>query len=101
MCSWASCDEGQLTRVQTAAVQHRLNVCAHTACCARKSLVGRLGANQVIEGRKRRLGAFAHGDDDLLVRHGGAVARSKHAGRAGGAFGVNHDFAEGVALQRV
>jgi len=37
-------------------------------------------ADQVIEGAQGRLGAFAHGDHDLLVRHRGDIAGSKYAG---------------------
>ena len=36
-------------------------------------------ADQVIEGTQRCLGAIAGGNDDLLERHRGGVARCKHA----------------------
>ena len=38
-------------------------------------------ADQVVEGRQRRLGAVAGGDDDLLERHRGRIARGEHAGQ--------------------
>jgi hypothetical protein len=40
----------------------------------------RAGADQVIEGAQRGLGALAHGNHDLLVRHGGHVTGGEDAG---------------------
>ena len=56
------------------------------------------GADQVVEGAQRRGRAGAHGDDDLLVRHGGAVAGGEHAGHRGLAAVVDHDLAAGRQL---
>ena len=44
---------------------------------------GRRGADQVVEGAQRGGRPGAHGDDDLLVRHGRAVAGGEHAGHRG------------------
>src|SRR5690606_8787532 len=40
---------------------------------------GRRSADQVVECAQCRFRAFAHGDDDLLVRHGGGIAGGNHA----------------------
>jgi len=48
---------------------------------------------QVIEGAEGGLGAFAHGDDDLLVRHRGDVTGGEHARHRGLAAGVDFDLA--------
>nr|GEU28309.1 hypothetical protein [Tanacetum cinerariifolium] len=50
-------------------------------------------ADQVIERGQCRLRAFAGGDDDLLVRHGGDIAGSKHAGDRRLAAGIDFDLA--------
>src|SRR5690606_16499701 len=55
-------------------------------------------ANQVVESADRSLGAFADGDHDLLVRHGGHVAGSEYARHRGLAPLVDHDLAEPVEL---
>ena len=46
---------------------------------------GRRRADQVVEGRQRRLRALAGGDDDLLEGHRRRIAGGEHAGQAGGA----------------
>src|SRR5690606_17338054 len=61
---------------------------------------GGRGADQVVERGQRRLGAFAHRDHDLLVRHGGAVAGGEHARDAGLAAVVDHDLAARAQLHR-
>src|SRR5690606_19573964 len=58
------------------------------------------GADQVVEGGQRGLGAFAHRDHDLLVRDGGAVAGGEHARDAGLAALVDHDLAARAQLHR-
>src|SRR5690606_8808868 len=54
--------------------------------------------DQVVEGTQRGLGAFAHGDDDLLVGHRGHVTGREHAGDVGLALGVDDDLAEARQL---
>ena len=56
-------------------------------------LGGRRGADEVVEGAQRRGRPGAHGDDDLLERHGRAVAGGEHAGHRGAAPVVDHDLA--------
>ena len=58
------------------------------------------GADQVVKRAQGRFCTFASRDDDLLVRHGGAVARGKHALHAGLTLRINDDFAHAVALNR-
>jgi hypothetical protein len=52
-----------------------------------------LRPDQVIEGAERRLRALAHGDDDLLVRHGRHVAGGEHARQRRLAARIDLDFA--------
>ena len=47
----------------------------------------------MVEGAQRSLGALAHGDHDLLVRHRGHVAGGEDAGQRGLATGVDDDLA--------
>jgi hypothetical protein len=54
----------------------------------------------MIEGRQRGGCTGAHGDDDLLVGHGGAIAGSEDAGHGGLALGVDFDFAELAQVDR-
>src|SRR5574343_356561 len=51
-------------------------------------------ADQVVEGAQRGRGARPRGNDDLLVRHRGAVTGGEHAWYIGVALGVHHDLAE-------
>ena len=57
--------------------------------------LGNLGrqADQVVERRQRRLGAFTHGDDDLLVGCRRRIAGREHAGDRGRAALVDLDLA--------
>ena len=66
----------------------------------RAAASGRRRADQVVEGRQRRLGAVAGGDDDLLVGHRRRVARGEHAGQVGGAARVDDDLAVAAQLDR-
>ena len=66
----------------------------------RRRLGGRGRADQVVEGAERGRRAGAHGDDDLLVRHRGAVAGGEHAGHRGLAAVVDHDLAARRQLDR-
>src|SRR5690606_11989873 len=63
-------------------------------------LGGGRGADEVVEGAERRGGAGAHGDDDLLVRHGGGVAGGEHARDRRLAPVVDDDLAAGAQLDR-
>ena len=54
----------------------------------------------MVEGAQRGLRALAGGDDDLLVRHRGHVARREDARHAGVALGVDDDLAEAAQLHR-
>ena len=58
------------------------------------------GADQVVEGAEGGGRAGAHGDDDLLVRHRGAVAGGEHAGHRGLAPVVDDDLAPRRQLDR-
>lgn len=51
-----------------------------------------LTPNQMIERAEGGFCAFAHGDDDLFIRDGGAVSGGEDAGEGGLAFGVDLDF---------
>jgi hypothetical protein len=54
----------------------------------------------VIEGTQRGRCAGPHGNDNLLVRHGRAVAGCEDAGHGGLALGVDFDFAEAAQVNR-
>ena len=49
--------------------------------------------NSIVERRKSGLCAFAHSNNNLLIRHVGAVASSVNAGNIGAASGINHNLA--------
>ena len=66
------------------------------ACCSG----GGLTTNQVVEGTERGGGASAHGDDDLFVGHGRAVAGSEDAWYAGLALGIDFNLAEAAQVER-
>src|SRR5690606_7712033 len=53
-------------------------------------------ADQVVEGGERCPRPFAHGDDDLLVGRGRAVASGENAGDRGLAMPVDDDLAARV-----
>ena len=51
------------------------------------------GADQVVEGAQRSLGALAYCNHDLLVRHGGHVTGGKHPGNRGFTAVIDDDLA--------
>ena len=58
-------------------------------------------SNSIVECRESSLCALAHSDNNLLVRHVGAVASSVNAWYTGATSGVNFYLASFVQWQRV
>src|SRR5690606_5462104 len=63
-------------------------------------LLGRGGADQVVERAQRGGRSGAHRDHDLLVRHRGRVAGGEHARDRGRTALVDHDLAARAQLHR-